>query len=46
MSGLFAVGLIPLALAGLADFAGGRFMRSGPPPPWPDRRPGLTAALA
>ena len=30
MSGLFAAGLILLALAALADFAGGRLMRSGP----------------
>ena len=30
MSGLFAAGLILLALAGVADFTGGRFMRSGP----------------
>jgi len=30
MSGLFAAGLILLALAAVADFAGGRFMRSGP----------------
>ena len=30
MSGLFAAGLILLALAALADFAGGRFLRSGP----------------
>ena len=29
MSGLFAVGLILLALAAVADFIGGRFMRSG-----------------
>ena len=30
MSGLFAAGLILLALAAAADFLGGRFMRSGP----------------
>ena len=30
MSGLFAAGLILLALAAVADFAGGRFLRSGP----------------
>ena len=30
MSGLFAAGLILLALAAVADFAGGRFPRSGP----------------
>ena len=30
MSGLFAAGLILLALAAGADFIGGRFMRSGP----------------
>jgi hydrogenase-4 component B len=30
VSGLFAAGLILLALAAAADFAGGRFMRSGP----------------
>ena len=30
MSTLFAAGLILLALAAVADFAGGRFMRSGP----------------
>ncbi len=30
MSGLFAAGLILLALAGLADFVGGRFLRCGP----------------
>ncbi len=30
MSGLFAAGLILLALAAVADFLGGRFMRSGP----------------
>ena len=30
MSGLFAAGLILLALAAAADFTGGRFMRSGP----------------
>ena len=30
MSGLFAAGLILLALTGLADLAGGRFMRPGP----------------
>ena len=30
MSGLFAAGLILLALAAVADFTGGRFMRSGP----------------
>ena len=30
MSGLFAAGLILLALAGLADLVGGRFLRSGP----------------
>src|SRR5271165_2559394 len=30
MSGLFAAGLILLVLAALADFAGGRFLRSGP----------------
>ena len=30
MSGLFAAGLILLALAAVADFAGGRFMRCGP----------------
>jgi len=30
VSGLFAAGLILLALAAGADFAGGRFMRSGP----------------
>ena len=31
MSGLFAAGLILLALAAVADFTGARFMRSGPP---------------
>ena len=31
MSGLFAAALILLALAAVADFAGRRFMRSGPP---------------
>jgi hydrogenase-4 component B len=30
VSGLFAAGLILLALAAVADFTGGRFMRSGP----------------
>ncbi len=30
MSGLFAAGLILLALAGLADLVGGRFLRCGP----------------
>jgi hydrogenase-4 component B len=30
VSGLFAAGLILLALAAMADFTGGRFMRSGP----------------
>ena len=30
MSGLFAAGLILLALAALADFIGGRLLRSGP----------------
>ena len=30
MSGLFAAGLILLALAAVADFTGGRFMRCGP----------------
>jgi hypothetical protein len=30
VSGLFAAGLILLALAAVADFAGGRFMRAGP----------------
>ena len=30
MNGLFAAGLILLALAAVADFTGGRFMRSGP----------------